>query len=386
MSEMADKSALLFSVGEYQDRVRRLREALAERGVDVYLGAVPESMNYYTGFDPAGIWFYYQHVCVSSRNDRVILLAHKAESQLARTGCWNDDIRVWSHGQDPLEHTFQILEDMGLPEGGTLGMELSRWSYNIADYERLKTALPGVEIVDVNDITQEMRAVHSAAEIALIREAARCSDIGLQKAYEVTRPGVSELEVYAKVQEAMHRAGSTHQPFPTLLGGGPRCGLFHGMPTERRFEEGDACMIELWGTRCRYTANIPRTFVVGRADEAFKEAYALVSDAFDKAFAAMKPGVPMGEIDRISREARGGYDDYFPARTGFGVGLNFSLFPNPSLLVGEERPLEPGMVLSLEPSISQYKGKSIILGNVILITEDGAERLSHTDNQWYELP
>ncbi len=385
MDRMADKSALLFSVEEYRGRVARLRAVLDARGIDVYLGAVPENMHYFTGFDPAGIWFYYQHFCAAPKRDEVVLLAHKAESELARTGCWIDDIRVWSHGEEPLARTLEILKHMELPKDGRLGIELGHWSYTIADYRRLRAELPGVEIVDVTDIGQELRMIHSPAEIALVRHAARCSDIGLETAYEVMRPGVAEFEVYARVQEAMHRSGSTHQPFPTLLGTGPRSGLFHGMPTERVIEAGDVVMIEVWGTRYRYTANIPRTVVVGKADDGFRRSYEIVKGAFETAFAAMKPGVAVAEIDRISRQARGGFDDYFPARTGFGVGLNFSLLPFPSLLVGAPQVLEPGMIFSLEPSISQYQGTSIILGNIILITEDGAERLSHTDNDWYEL-
>ncbi len=228
MKPMDDKSNLMFSVQEYKSRVGCLRQVLTERGVDVYLAAVPENMFYFAGFDPAGVYFYYQHLCVTSYNDKCVLLVHKAESEIARTGCWIDDIRLWGHGEDPMEYTLEILKDLGLKKGDTLGLEMSRFAYQISDYLRLEKELGGVEIVDVGDIGDEIRVVKSPAEIEYMRKASKFSDIGLEAAYRAMRPGTSEFQVYASTQEAMHRAGSTHQPFPTLLGTGPRAGLFHG--------------------------------------------------------------------------------------------------------------------------------------------------------------
>jgi len=385
MESLGDGSTLMFPLEEYRSRVGRLRQVLSERGIDVYLAAVPENMFYFGGFDPAGVYFYYQHLCVTPHSDKCVLLVHKAESEIARTGCCVDDIRIWGHGEDPMEYTLEILKDLGLGKGGTLGLEMSRFAYQIADYLRLEEALPGVRIVDVGDVGDELRVVKSPAEIEYMRKAAKFSDIGLEAAYRAMRPGVSEFEVYARTQEAMHRAGSTHQPFPTLLGTGPRAGLFHGMPSDRIIEKGDLVEIEVWGTSQRYTTNIPRTVVVGRASDEVRMIYDIVQEAFWKGFEAVAPGTPIGEIDRVCREARKGYEDYIPARSGFGLGINFSLYPYPSVHESDPHILEPGMIFTLEPSISQYHGNSVIIGNVVLVTEDGAECLSHTDLEAFEL-
>lgn len=385
MEQLASKSVLRFSLDEYKSRVERFQDALGARGVDIYLGTVPEHFNYFSGFDPSGV-FYYQQQFMKVHGEQPILLVHKAESELARTTSWIDDIRVWRHGEDPIERTLGILRELGLNSATTIGVELDNWYLKTSTYLRLREELPKNKFVDVTDIGFEMRIRKSPAEIAYLREAARLGDIGMAAAIETIRPGVREVDVQAKIQSALWSAGSEYPAFPTVVGSGPRSGLFHAMPTTRVMQEGDPIMLEISGVAARYNTNIVRTAVAGRASARIKELHDIVMEAYHKSLEAVRPGVPVGEIDRISREVRRGYEDFIPARSGFGLELAYppTWVGALSILQGDPHVLEPGMVFSNEPSISQFEGMSIIFANDVLVTEDGVEVLHQTADQLFE--
>jgi Xaa-Pro dipeptidase len=384
--ELADRAEMRFPEEEYQRRLVTFREALAAEGVDVYLGSLPEHMNYFTGFDPTGLYFY-QKLFLTPGSAPPVLLTHKCEQQLARVTSWLEDVRIWTHGQDPVEITVAILTELGLAGGMTLGLEMESWYLKPATVKRLETAFPGVRIVDVTWIGQEQRMRKSPLEIAYIRQAARFADIGMAAAVEQLRPGVRELDIHAEIQRALATAGSEYPALPTIMGSGPRSGLFHALPSERVVQDGDPVMFEITGSRARYNSNNVRTLVAGAASDELKTLWDVVTGAFWAGFEITRPGTPVGEIDRVTREARKDYADFIPARAGFGMELAYPpvWLGRPDILEGDEHVLEPGMVFSLEPSVAMYRGVSMIFGFNILVTIDGAEILHRTPADLFEV-
>lgn len=385
--EMADRSEMVFPREEYQGRVRRLETVLGTLGVDAYIGSTPENLNYFTGFDPLGLYFY-QHLFFAPGMEAPSLLTHKCEKELARTQCWIDDIAVWQHGDDPLEMTVAKLRELGVRDGSRVGLEMDNWYLKASTYKGLVDAMPGVEFVDVTDDVLRLRSVKSATEIAHMREAARFSDIGFEAAVEaLRRPGVTEIEVLAAIQARMTPEGSEYPTLPFIINSGPRSGLFHGVPTARRIERDDPVMIEITGSWKRYNSNIVRTVVAGTASPALRELWDIATEAFWKPFDLIRPGTPVSELDRISREVRRDYERYIPARAGFGMGLAYPPVwaGKPDVLVGNDEVLEEGMIFSLEPSIGQYHGTTVIFGYNILVTENGAEILQQTPKDLFEI-
>ena len=95
ITELGDKSSVPFALAEYRDRLARLTEALREQDIDVYIGTTPENMNYFSGFDPLGLYFY-QNIVFATGADEPVLLTHKCEKELARTQCWISEIQFGS--------------------------------------------------------------------------------------------------------------------------------------------------------------------------------------------------------------------------------------------------------------------------------------------------
>jgi Xaa-Pro dipeptidase len=384
--ELADRAEMRFPEEEYQRRLVLFREALSAEGVDVYMGSMPEHMNYLTGFDPTGLYFY-QQLFLTPGSASPVLLTHKCEQELARVTSWLEDVRIWTHGQDPVETTVAILTELGLTPGTTLGLEMESWYLKPATVKRLEAAFPGVRIVDVTGVGQEQRMRKSPLEIAYMRQAAGFADIGMAAAAEHLRPGVREIDIHAEIQHALAAAGSEYPALPTIMGSGPRSGLFHALPSDRVVEDGDPVMFEITGSRARYNSNIVRTLVAGAASDELKTLWDVVTGAFWAGFEISKPGTPVGEIDRVTREARKDYADFIPARAGFGMELAYPpvWLGRPDILEGDEHVLEPGMVFSLEPSVAMYRGITVIFGFNILVTDDGAEILHQTSPDLFEV-
>jgi Xaa-Pro aminopeptidase len=387
ITRLERRSAVRFSEEEYKWRLERLHGVLASKEVDVYVATVPEHLNYFSGFDPTGL-LYYQQLIWTRALEQPILLTHRAESELARITCWIDDIRVWHHGEDPFLHTLEILSEIGVEQRATFALELDNWYLKSSTYLRLAEAFPAARFVDVTTAVQDLRVKKSSAEIEYMRKAAAFADVGMAAALETIRPGVRETDVNAAVVGALARVGSEYPAFPNpLIGSGPRSGLFHGLPSERVIEDGDPILLEITGVSARYNSNIVRTPVAGRASARVRELYKIVEDAYQRGLEAVRPGVPVGVIDRICKEARAGYEDYIPARSGFGVELAYppTWIGSLSILEGDPHVLEPGVVFALEPSIAQYEGVTVNIGNNILVTPDGAEELHRSPKELLEL-
>jgi Xaa-Pro dipeptidase len=184
--------------------------------------------------------------------------------------------------------------------------------------------------------------------------------------------------VNAAVQFALAAHGGEYPAFPTLISSGERTGPLHNLPSDRVLQVGDPIFMEIAGVRHRYNVNLLRTVFVEEAPPLAREIYAVAQAAFDAGLALTRPGMPVGEIDRATREARRDYMDYVPGtRSGFGIGLSYPpiWISTLSILDGDPHVLAPGYVFSLEPHIQGYNDWSITVGNILLVTPDGHEEL-----------
>jgi Xaa-Pro dipeptidase len=384
--QLSDRAETRFPVEEHTVRTERFRERLRAEGVDVYMGSMPEHLNYLTGFDPTGLYFF-QNLFLTTTGDDVVLLTHKCEQELARVTSHVNDVRIWTHGEDAEQRALDVLAELGIGAADTLGLELGSWYLKPTTVRRIEQALPGVRIVDVTHVGQQLRMIKSPAEIAYMRTAAAHADRGMRAAIDNMRPGVREIDVHAAIQHALAVAGSEYPALPTIIGSGPRSGLFHALPSERVIEDGDPVMLEITGSKARYNSNIVRTLVAGSASDELRRLWDVTTQAFWSGFALCRPGTPVGQIDRATRVARRGYEEFIPARAGFGMELAYPpvWLGMRDVLEGGTTELQPGMVFSLEPSIAMHHGVTVIFGFNILVTDDGAEILHTTPPDLFEV-
>jgi Xaa-Pro aminopeptidase len=119
--------------------------------------------------------------------------------------------------------------------------------------------------------------------------------------------------------------------------------------------------------------------MVGELPDGFEDVFALVHEAQEAGVEAVRPGVPIQEVDRAARRVihGGGFGDRFIHRTGHGIGRD--LHEPPYAVEGDETPLEPGMTFSVEPGIYLEGRFGVRIEDIVAVTDDGVERLNRSD-------
>lgn len=239
-----------------------------------------------------------------------------------------------------------------------------------------KTAGDEKSLIPAGNLIKALRAVKTPDEVELIREACKLADVGVNTAYEVIEPGISEQEVATEVEYAMRKQGSSGTAFDTIVASGASSAFPHGTCASRTIEDGDLVIVDLGAVVGGYRSDITRTVVAGKVGSKQQEIYGTVKAAQELAFKAVKAGVKAIEVDATARAiiARAGFGDYFVHNLGHGVGLD--IHEAPTLSPDSKDTLEAGNVVTVEPGIYIVGFGGVRIEDTVLVTEFGAEKLT----------
>lgn len=219
-----------------------------------------------------------------------------------------------------------------------------------------------------------LRQVKDAHEVALLERACDVTSAALGEAIASIRPGQFEYEVEAVIEYLFARYGAQRPGFNSIVGAGPNSCVLHYGANRRRFGPGELIVMDVGAEVHGYTADVTRTVPTsGRFSERQREIYELVLAAQAAGIRATKPGATMGDVDRAARKVirDAGYGKYFLHSTSHWLGLDVhDVGPR-------SRPLEPGMVLTVEPGIYIAKEDlGVRIEDDVLVTKTGARVLS----------
>ena len=191
-----------------------------------------------------------------------------------------------------------------------------------ADYAALKGWLTGVDFSTALDL-DALRQVKDEEEIGYIRRACAIADKAFEDIVHFIRPGRTEIEVAARLEQVMREAGSEKPSFDTIVASGLRGSMPHGTATEKVIEAGDFVTMDYGAKFEGYCSDITRTVCVGEATARQREVYEAVLGTQEMVLAAIAPGKSGKEIDAASREFLKKYDlaQYFGHGLGHSLGL-----------------------------------------------------------------
>lgn len=373
--------ALHFPREEFDDRLSRARQALAEAGLDGLLVFAQESHYWLTGYDTSGYVFFQ---CLVLTADDAVLLTRRPDLEQARRTSVLSDIRIWydADGKDPTEDLEPILAEKGL-SGGRIGVELDSYGLTARNHQRLRDRFAGrAELVDGSDILRALRLVKSPAELEHVRRAAALADDSLLAMLETAGPGVFEGEIAAAGMSAILAAGGDMPPSGPVLGSGERALLIRSSTGYRDLDQVDQLTLEFAGTWRRYTACLMRTVAIGRGDDRQRRMFEVTRDALAAMTDAARPGRPLGEIDAAHRAVfdREGFGHARMSACGYALGATFRptwMDVPPMLYLGNPLPARPGMVLFLHAIlVDADAGLAMSLGHTIVVREGAPEVLS----------
>jgi Xaa-Pro aminopeptidase len=225
------------------------------------------------------------------------------------------------------------------------------------------------------------RMVESPAEIDLMRRSARLGVDGIAHAARFVREGVDERGLEGELEAFYKRGGAARLPFASIIKSGPnalwpwRILATHNDRRNRAMRDGELVIFDVGCELQGYVSDTGRTFPVsGRFTDDQRAILTMEVRVADAIIAAMRPGVTLGDVQRVAERAIP--DDarrYMQTGSFFGHHLGLSS-GDPSV---DDMPLAPGMVITVEPWYYNHdRGISVFTEDVILITADGRENLT----------
>ncbi len=241
-------------------------------------------------------------------------------------------------------------------------------------YRKVQARVPGVALKSLGWTLATMRARHDEAELAIMQRGVRITEAGFLAGWRAIRPGVSEGEVRAEAERVWRTQGSRRAAYDTIVGSGPNAAILHYARSERVMRDGELVLMDMGAEFAHYATDITRTVPVnGRFTAEQRTIYDVVLRAQQAAFAQVKPGVTYEDLDKAARKVidDAGYGDYFIHGLGHFVGLD--VHDAGAYL----KPLEAGMVVTLEPGIYiPAKEMGIRIEDQVVVTANGARYMS----------
>ena len=354
-------------------RQNKLREQIASSGLDALLVSHLPNIRYLCGFtgsagfllvrDSGSVFFTDVRYDTQGREE-----VKGAKVVIARQAVLTA-LREWVEAQGRKS------------KGWTIGIEAEHLT--VAERKRGADLLPsGVRLRNSTALVERARMVKDGDERELIRAAVGLGASLFERALELLRPGIKEVEVAAEMEYAARRAGAEQMSFPTIIASGARSALPHGRATEQVIAPGGFVVCDFGVILAGYCSDQTRTVWVGSAPEEARHAYESVREAQQAAIAAVRPGVSAGEVDAAARKVlrKAGLGRYFTHSTGHGVGLE--IHEAPRIAAGQKEVLKPGMVITIEPGV-YFPGKwGVRIEDMVAVREDGCEVLTPTSKDF----
>ncbi|MGW7621646.1 M24 family metallopeptidase [Streptomyces antimycoticus] len=237
----------------------------------------------------------------------------------------------------------------------------------------------GVTVVDGQQVFLEARRIKTDTEITLLTQACAMVDAAYDSLYTFLRPGVRENECVGLVSKALYDLGSEQVEGVNAISG-ERCSPHPHVYSDRIIRPGDPAFFDILHSHMGYRTCYYRTFAVGSASPAQRDAYTRCREYMDRAIELVRPGATTADIVSVWPTAQEfGFPDEeaaFALQYGHGVGLSIWEKPIFSRLVSLDHPevLEKGMVFALETYWPSADGLGAArIEEELVVTEDGCE-------------
>jgi Xaa-Pro aminopeptidase len=337
----------------------RVRADLAEQGLDALFVTEPANVRYLSHF--------------SSPKDGTVLV-------LPDTAVLLTDGRYTAQADQESALPFEIVASADetvarMARGLRLGVESDH--ITVKRFRALADLL-GSEPLPSTGIVSRLRAVKSQHEVEMLREAARLTDIGFKAALAFIRAGVTEVDVALELERAMRTAGADGPSFETIVASGVRGAMPHGVASQKTIETGDLVTLDFGASFRGYHADMTRTVGIGAIGAEERRMYEAVLEAQVAAVAAVRPGRTGIELDAVARDILKdhGLAERFSHSLGHGTGL--AIHEDPRLSQRSPNVMEPGMIVTIEPGVYIPGFTGLRIEDLVLVTEDGHEVLSHS--------
>jgi len=269
-----------------------------------------------------------------------------------------------------------------------------------------RTGRGHLPVFDSWELVGEMRVIKSLYEVGMLRKACEISANAHVEAMKFTRPGVTERQIQGVLLHSFYMQDAQREGYNSIVATGANATTLHYTFNDQVCQDGELLLIDAGAEYRYYTGDITRTFPVnGRFTPAQRKVYDRVLDLQKALIEKVKPGIPFKSLQDMTIEVLTdamielklltgsrkeiidslAYRKYYPHGVSHWLGMD--VHDAGLYLVGDEsRPLEPGMVFTIEPGLyipaddtdapEELRGIGVRIEDNILVTPTGCEVLT----------
>ena len=343
-------------------RVEKLRDKLADQGLEALLIGSSINRQYISGFTGSAGWV----LLTASKSWFLTDFRYTVQAAEQVHG-----FEIVEHGSDALATVGELLRSEGVT---SLAFEQEHTVYS--EYIRWGRTLEGIKLVPAAGLIEELRTYKDAGEIAIMQEACELADRTFSYIQGLIKPGMKESDISLEMEVFMRSHGAKSSSFEIIVASGERSALPHGKASSRVIGSNEFVKLDFGALYNGYCSDLTRTVSVGEPSDRHREIYNIVLEAQLHALDGIRPGMTGREADALARDiiTKYGYGEQFGHSLGHGLGMEVHEQPRLSKL--SDTVLEPGMVVTVEPGIYIPGFGGVRIEDDIVITENGIQLLT----------
>lgn len=406
------KADLLLKQQHLESVTYKAREIMNRDGIEALIATVGDNFYHLTGFASFFMYTFRQTgsaIAVIFRDPAIksLVIMNEFEASSLQLQMPNAHIKtfpIWVDVDDPfnpdngkvvkarpinspIETVFTLLKD-ALTDAGVYGkpvaIELGQITHTGKIW--LDKIIPSLNLVDSSPLFNELRMIKSEWEINHLRKSAQITEAGIEAASKLIKVGCTSAQLTAAFKaKVMEYPDTNYSRFHLISVGSDFSPKL--LPDDMPAKEGDLVKFDCGVDVAGYGADIARTFVVGKPNEKVSQIYQTILKGHQYMLNRIAPGVLLSDVfnETMALIRCSGLPHYNRGHLGHGDGVFVGLEEAPFVSAATTEVFSAGMVMSLETPYYGIGVGGIMIEDMLLITENGVEMLSHLPRELVSL-
>ncbi|MGB7342432.1 MAG: Xaa-Pro peptidase family protein [Phototrophicaceae bacterium] len=381
---------LKISDAEYAQRNQRLQSIIEELDCSGLVLFDADYIKYYLGF--AFIPTERPIAYIMNKKGERAMFVPRMEIEHAKAMADIDHVAYYleyPNTNHPMNILVDTLKEMGID--GKIGADSDGYPWIFGYRGEPLSKLMGADVINCRAPIEDQMAVKSQAEIDLLKESCKWANLAHMLLQKYTKVGIGEVEVAQRASNEatlamldaigpIWRNNSSY--YEGAMAGyrgqiGRNAAIPHALTSNIKFQAGDILVTgasaPIWG----YVSELERTMILGTPTDEQKRMFDHMFNLQTLAMEALEPGKPCSAVDKDVRAYCEKHDlmSYWKHHTGHTIGLRYH--EGPFLDVGDDTPIEVGMVFTVEPGLYNPEVGGFRHSDTVVITDDGSEMITY---------
>ncbi len=364
---------------------KKLDALMDEAGLDLLLANTRHNVRYLTG----GYYFHFHAAATRigrsqylpfvglprRRFEEAFYVGRPDEhGQIEEEGLWIANRPTASRGTvSAAEAAAEAIRKVGL-DTPTIGLELP---FLPADaFVAIQQGLPHARLVDATRVLDGLRAVKTPEELALLRTVYNRTTEAILATFAAATPGITTAALADRVRLEITRRTLTFLWAFTCAGPGTL-----RAPSSARWERGHVLHIDAGGEERDYLADICRMGCLGEPSHLARDLHQACLDVQGRARQLVQEGLPCADLLREGQQAVREHR-FAPYGRFIAHGIGMVSHEQPDITPTNRRPLEAGMVLSIETEFIHPDVGHVKIEDAVAVKQTGCEGLGDLGREW----